>query len=231
MTRRFHQPLDLLPPAQRALWPELRRLRTLGWVLYGGTAVALRLGHRVSVDFDFFHDRALDRVALADACPFLVTATVLQDRPDTLTVLTSTTGTATADPVKVSFFGGLGFGRVGEPEMTDDGVLYVASADDLLAHKLKVLLQRVEAKDYLDVAALVGSGVHLEKALASAQLMFGPAFQPSESLKALVYFEGGDLDTLSARTRETLIAAVRSVRDLPRASLLAKELSPSSDRA
>lgn len=32
----------------------------LGFALYGGTAIALRLGHRTSVDFDFFNDRPLD---------------------------------------------------------------------------------------------------------------------------------------------------------------------------
>ncbi len=44
--------LDVLSAAQRALWPELAGLPR-GFVLYGGTALALRLGHRVSVDFDF----------------------------------------------------------------------------------------------------------------------------------------------------------------------------------
>ena len=44
-----------MPPSQRKLWPELRPGVELGFVLYGGTAVALHLGHRRSVDFDFFH--------------------------------------------------------------------------------------------------------------------------------------------------------------------------------
>ena len=39
--------LDILPAEQRALWDELAPLRQLGFVLYGGTAIALRLGHRV----------------------------------------------------------------------------------------------------------------------------------------------------------------------------------------
>ena len=50
----FKPRMDVLPPAQRALWPQLGPLADLGFVLYGGTAVALRLGHRSSVDFDFF---------------------------------------------------------------------------------------------------------------------------------------------------------------------------------
>jgi len=57
------------------------------------------------------------------------------------------------------------------------------------------------------VAALLAAGVPLDKGLASARTLFGPSFQPSECLKALVYFEGGDLDTLREETRAQLIAA------------------------
>jgi hypothetical protein len=45
--------LDVLPTAQRALWTSLRPVAQSGFVLYGGTAVALYEGHRVSIDFDF----------------------------------------------------------------------------------------------------------------------------------------------------------------------------------
>jgi len=53
MIHPLHLRLDILPPAQLALWPELRQIPA-HFVLYGGTAIALRLGHRQSVDFDFF---------------------------------------------------------------------------------------------------------------------------------------------------------------------------------
>lgn len=52
--------MDILPMAQRRLWPQLGNAPKLGFVLYGGTAIALRLGHRDSVDFDFFSERPLD---------------------------------------------------------------------------------------------------------------------------------------------------------------------------
>lgn len=58
MTHTFTPRLDVLPPAQQALWPRLRAAAGLGFVLYGGTAIALRLGHRASVDFDFFSAKA-----------------------------------------------------------------------------------------------------------------------------------------------------------------------------
>lgn len=225
----FAHRMDILPPAQVRLWPELQPAADLGFVLYGGTAIALRLGHRQSVDFDFFTEHPLDRVALSQAFPFLADSQVLQDQPNTYCVLAPYCDDERSH-VKVSFFGGIGFGRVGEPEWTDDENLLVASLDDLMATKVKVVLQRVEAKDYHDVAAMVTAGVSLPKGLSSARQLYGNAFQPSEALKALVYFEGGDLHTVSAHERQTLIDAVSAVRDLPNVEIAAATLADHGPR-
>lgn len=220
---RFTPDMDILPDAQKRLWPELACAPKLGFVLYGGTAIALRLGHRQSVDFDFFTDKPLDKAAIEAAFPFLLTATVLQDSTNTFEVLVPY-GASRTTHVKVSFFGLIDVGRVGEPEQTDDGVLQVASLDDLMAMKAKVLLQRVEVKDYRDMAAMIRAGVSLPKGLASASAMWPGRFQPSECLKALVYFEGGDLHNLTPEERETLIDAASSVDDLPAVDLVAHAL-------
>jgi Nucleotidyl transferase AbiEii toxin, Type IV TA system len=216
--------LKVLPQAQQLLWPHLQQAATLGFVLYGGTAIALRLGHRTSVDFDFFCAAPLDRGALFATMPFLKAARVLQDRPDTLTVLAAPDEGASAT-VKVSFFGSITFGRVGVPQWTSDHVAQVASPEDLLGTKLKVILQRVEAKDYIDTAAILESGMSLALGLGAARALFGSAFQPSECLKALVYFEGGDLEVLSQRVRDRLIASVKTVDNLPQVSLLDRRLT------
>ena len=47
----FSPKLDALAAPQRRVWKELK-VTPKQFVLYGGTA--LRLGHRVSEDFDFF---------------------------------------------------------------------------------------------------------------------------------------------------------------------------------
>lgn len=151
-------------------------------------------------------------------------ATVLQAQPNTLSVLVPW-GKSEVDNVKVSFFGAIRFGRVGEPEITEDGVLQVAALEDLLATKVKVLLQRIEAKDYRDIAALLNSGVDLATGLAAARELFGPAFQPSESLKAMVYFAGGDLNTLTGDEKATLVRAAGAVRDLPRVPIVSHRLT------
>jgi len=149
---------------------------------------------------------------------------ILQDQKNTLSVLATPLG----DPektVNVSLFGGIHFGRVGTPQLTNDGLVEVASLDDLMSTKLKVIMQRVLAKDYRAVAALLRAGVDLPRGLAAAEQMYGPAIQPSESLKALTYFQGGDLAELPQEDRETLVEAVQRVRELPQVTLISRDLS------
>lgn len=198
----FSPRLEALPPPQRALWPELARVPRR-YVLYGGTALAIRLAHRPSVDFDFFAHDHLDHRELETAVPFVRSAAVLDEGPDTRTILVTQGG----GDVKVSFFGGIAFGRVGDPEPTDDGVLLAASLLDLAGTKVKALLQRVEAKDYRDIAALLEHGVRLEDILGSARALFGMAFNPLIAQKTLCYFKGGDLESLGASVRNVLLAA------------------------
>ena len=114
--------------------------------------------------------------------------------------------------MKVSFFGGIEIGCVDPPEITEDGVLPVASLRDLLGTKLKVLLQRVESKDYRDIAAILRSGTSLDEGLAAAQALYAAQFPASEALKALVYFKGGDLDSLEVEITTFLAETVSNFR-------------------
>jgi Nucleotidyl transferase AbiEii toxin, Type IV TA system len=228
--RTFSPRLDILPPEQRRLWPDLAPTVDLDFVLYGGTAIALRLGHRPSVDFDFFSEASLDRAAIRAALPFVDRSMVVQDEPDAWTMLVPVEG-GDRDQVKVSFFGGITFGRVGEPDRTADGVMVAASLQDLLATKVKVVLQRAESKDYRDIARMLEAGASLADGLASAVAMYGPGFQPSESLRALVFFRDGDLASLADSEKITLVHAVKAVRLLPEARILSRHLgAPSRQR-
>ena len=55
----FQPNFKCLPAPQRRLWDELGTVPG-EFVLYGGTAIALYLGHRESVDFDFFGNQPFD---------------------------------------------------------------------------------------------------------------------------------------------------------------------------
>jgi len=220
----FAPHLEILPPGQRAAWPHLKTAKDLGFVLYGGTAIALRLGHRQSVDFDFFSNRPLDRGALFRAISPLGQAVLSQDVADTLSVIVEPLG---SEAVKLSFFGNLSLARVGTPQETDDGVSWVASLEDLLGLKLAVLTQRVESRDYRDVAAILRAGeVGLAEGLGNARAIYGAQFAPAEALKALTYFEGGDLQALSEADRRFLTAHAGEVAHIPTVTLRAPSLAP-----
>lgn len=115
----------------------------LSFVLYGGTAVALQLGHRVSIDFDFFRAEPLEKARIEASFQFVRNAHVIQEDENTLVIGVP----MPSGPVKVSFFGGLALDRINDPLRTTDRVLLVASLEDVLATKLKAILDRAEAKD------------------------------------------------------------------------------------
>lgn len=219
--KEFEPHFEVLPQPQREIWPLLAPAPELGLVLYDGTGVALRLGQRSSLDFDFFTERQLEPENFGQYFEFLSRSRVIQQQKNILTVLAP----AKSGEVKISFFGDIGIGRIGTPELTRDGVVKVASLLDLLSTKLKVILHRIEAKDYMDIAAILRSGQLLDDGLAGAAALYGPVFQPSEAMKALTYFEGGDLAILSSDDRECLIRAVVNARNKPAATILNRSLS------
>ena len=204
--REFSPRLDVLPEAQRLLWAELSCLPD-EFTLYGGTALALHLGHRKSVDFDFFGSKNIDVAELEGNVPFLAGAEVVQREKSTLTVVVDR-----GAPVKVSFFGVPKLLHLVPPVIAKDNGLKVASLLDLAGTKASVLQVRAEARDYIDMDALIRlGGVGLPFALAAAERLYGSSFNPEITLKALSYFDDGNLRDLPADMKFRLVDAVKCV--------------------
>ncbi len=202
--------LDVLPPAQLRLWSELSSVPE-DFVLYGGTALALHLGHRTSVDFDFFSRRSPDIDSLQAGIPFLAEARVLQREKNTLTAIVDR-----GEPVMVSFFGVPKLAILAPPHVVEANNMRVASMIDLAGTKASVVQVRAESKDYLDIDALMRLGnISLQTALSAAQKIYGPSFNPEITLKALSYFDDGNLCELPDELKHRLAAAAREV-DLDR---------------
>ena len=214
MPDRFEPRTEILPPAQKEIWPQLAPAADLSFVLYRGTAVALHLGHRVSIDFDFFRTAPLQKAKIETNFPFVRHAQTIQEAENTLVLSVP----MPSGPVKVSFFGGLGLGRINDPLRTRDSMLLVASLEDLLATKLKTILDRAEAKDYRDIAAMLSAGVSLEKALAAFTGNYRR--DPVLPLRALGFFKDGDLPSLPKADQDLLRAARDRVSDMPDVHLL-----------
>ena len=201
--REFSPNLDVLPDPQRRLWAELGATPE-PFTLYGGTALALRFGHRISVDFDFFSPQRFDPEALSKSIPYLVGSECVHMAPNTLTCRVDRGG-----PILVSFFGGLTFQQAAPREKARGASLYVASTLDCAGSKMSVIQKRAEVKDYLDIDVLLANGIDLSTALRAARTMYGEGYNPLISLKALSFF--GDVPELPTDVRERLLAAVKAV--------------------
>jgi len=209
----FEPKTEILPKAQQEIWPLLAPAPGLSFVLYGGTAVALHLGHRVSVDFDFFRTEPLDKKDIETSFTFMRDARTIQEDENTLVLIAP----MQSGPVKVSFFGGIAIGRVNEPLRTKDATLLVASLEDLLATKLKTIMDRAEAKDYRDISVMLSAGISLEKALGAFAKMYGK--DPGLPLRAMGFFKDGDLPSLPNSDQDILRKARDRVSGIPEVAI------------
>ena len=183
---------------QQKLWPLLYQIPE-NFILYGGTAVSLRLGHCKSIDFGFF----------TSEIDFIENSVKIQEKPNTLTVLVSLA--ASSDPVKISFFGDLNLGQINPPDLAANDI-FIASLEDLFGMKCATLSQRAEKKDYLDIHAIITrTNLELQDGLAAAQAIYGKQYNPVITLKSLVYFKEGDVAELSQVVKDDLVQAVRHV--------------------
>lgn len=208
--------IDVLPEAQRRIWDSKISRGFSDFVLYGGTALALRLGHRQSVDFDFFSSRTFAPLDLKEELG--LEGETVQAEPNTLTLFHHS--------VKISFFGGLTLGMVDAPDRLEE--CSVASIRDLAGCKLAALVNRVELKDYLDVVAILNAGFPLAELLASAIAIYRGAFPVAVCAKSLVYFDPPELASLREEHRATLENAVRSLGPVEPLSLALEQITPMS---
>lgn len=209
----FEPKTEILPKAQQEIWPLLAPAPRLSLVLYGGTAVALHLGHRISVDFDFFRTEPLNKKDIETSFTFMRDARTIQEDENTLVVIAP----MQSGPVKVSFFGAVAIGRINEPLRTKDGTLLVASLEDLLATKLKAIMDRAEAKDYRDISVMLSAGTSLGKALGAFAKMYGK--DPGLPLRAMGFFKDGDLPSLPKNDQDLLRTERDRVSEIPEVAI------------
>lgn len=204
--------LSILPEPQKLLWPRLSTIPN-NFILYGGTAIALQLGHRQSVDFDFFSSQPLNRQYLIQCAVFLENAKVIQPEINTLECFVPIENTF----VKFQFLAGIKkrLGRVDKIQTCDDNGLQVASLRDLLGTKLHTIQARAELKDYLDIYAILEHGLTLAEGLGCSQAIFGEQFDPATSLRALCSYHDGDLPELPKKIKDRLRRAAAQVNNIP----------------
>jgi Nucleotidyl transferase AbiEii toxin, Type IV TA system len=158
---------NVLPPVQREALAALGAPATrAGFHLAGGTAVAIHLGHRQSIDLDWFTPSALDEpLALADR--------LRSEAPD-LQTMSVAPGTlhAQIQGVRCSFLSyryPLLRPLVPWPTFSSE----LASLEDLAGMKLSAVAQRGARKDFLDIHAIGRHGLRLGKMIELYQEKYG----------------------------------------------------------
>ena len=177
-----HLHLESLTPKGKELFPKLASLGK-EFYLAGGTALALQLGHRQSVDFDFFTDtpiasgaiKAIEKIFVGSAItPIIATA-------DELTV--------SIDDVKLSLVH-YPF-PVLLPFVATSGI-NLLSAREIAVTKSYTIGRRGALKDYIDLYFCLHEKVTtLAEIIAAAQKKYTHAFVDRLFLEQIVYM--GDI--------------------------------------
>lgn len=156
-----------------------------GWDFYlaGGTALALRLGHRVSLDLDLFSPSfaAPDSLAaeLRGRLPDLEVGLV-----DRRTLYVSVGG------VQVSMLG-YDYPLLEAAQVVEPGVMPLAGVADIAAMKLAAIASRGSRKDFVDLWFVVGSGRPLESLLDLYVRKFATR-DVGHVVRSLTYFDDAD---------------------------------------
>ena len=204
--------LEILPLAQKKLWMLLADIPK-NFILYGGTAIALKLGHRISIDFDFFSTEPLNKDLLIEQFSLLSKFPLVHPEINTLDCIIE----FPEGSVKIQFLCGLEKRqrRIDPVLIASDNQLQLASLNDLFGTKLNTIQRRAECKDYIDIDAMINSGISLEQGLGYASAIYGSKFDPASSLRALCSYRDGDLPELDKKIQQRLCKVARKVEKIP----------------
>lgn len=170
---------DILDEERQCILPLLGMLKRT-FYLAGGTALALQLGHRDSIDFDFFTTEHIDTKKLFETLQEALKGHVcikVQEETDTLSIIID-------EHIKLSFF------TYTYPLLKDpisDKYLRIATMEDIGCMKLSAITGRASNKDYIDLYYILHI-VPLHSLLNFAREKFS-SLDTNLILKSLVYFD------------------------------------------
>ncbi|PKO23594.1 MAG: hypothetical protein CVU38_03130 [Chloroflexi bacterium HGW-Chloroflexi-1] len=154
--------------------------------LAGGTAAALHLGHRVSIDLDFFGPVSFDTRQLATQLADLGQFRLDRLAPDTLL--------GELNDVKISFFR-YSYSLISEPASVLG--VKIASLRDIAAMKLDAIATRGTRRDFIDLYFIARSGLTLPEALQCyQQKVIGLNLNVVHVVNSLAYFADAETDPL-----------------------------------
>ncbi len=173
----MHQ--EVLTPDGIKIWSLLNKFD--GFYLAGGTGLALQIGHRISVDFDFFSDKEIDTNLLAKTKRVFEGLSVSSsiNNPNELTVF--------VDNVKVSFIK-YPFPVIEKFHVLDG--INVMSVKEIGATKAYTIGRRGTYKDYVDLYYIISENhASLKEIIDCADIKFGSEFNSRLFLEQLIFLD------------------------------------------
>lgn len=177
---------EILAPATAQCLEKLGRQKFIQeFYLIGGTAVALHLGHRQSVDLDFVSPAPINTIQLRQLLSQCGKFDFDSESENTLYGM--------LDDVKLSLMT-YGYPLLESPLQFIKGIS-VAAIKDLAAMKLDVIAARGKKRDFVDVYAISQSGITLPEMWQWFQQKYKQLnTNPMHILKSLTYFEDAESD-------------------------------------
>lgn len=174
-----------LTSSARKLFIGLGREPWIGaFYLAGGSAAALHLGHRISVDLDFFSEQAYEVEPLVQRLQALGRLMVQQQSSGTMV--------GRLNEVRISFFA-YPYPLLEAPIVVD-GVRVVRLLD-LALMKIVAIGQRGRMRDFVDLYFICRAGWSLDELLRRIPQKYTTVSYPSyHLLRALVYFDDAEGD-------------------------------------
>ena len=174
----FHP--KVLNRSQQEIAKHLKLPEEGGFYLAGGTALALQIGHRTSIDFDFYTQRHFDSSQLATNLNKILPSLEIDfQEEDTLRLKVG--------KVELSFFY-YTYPLIGKLRSYQD--IKLASIEDIGAMKIAAIVQRGSKRDFIDIFYL------LKKFKLDELIMFNIKKYPGQQklilLKALIYFKDAE---------------------------------------
>lgn len=175
----------LTEPQKRILPPLAEALVGTDYYLAGGTALTLRIGHRPSVDFDWFTPQLGDPEGLLRRLnAFHIAFTVLSVSVETVYL--------SIEAVQVSFIG-YAYPLLQSTVLWPQIGLQLAGTDDIACMKLSAVASRGARKDFIDLHCLITRFRSLEEYLG----LYRKKYQQRDLghvIRSLVYFADAEVE-------------------------------------
>jgi len=170
---------EILDRERREMLPILKNFKQ-DFYLAGGTSLALQIGHRKSIDFDFFTSKSIDTSELFEKSLEIFTPNEvlkIQEEKNTLSLFVNKN-------IKISFF------KYKYPlvkKLKEEKSFQLASILDIAAMKLAAIISRSTQKDFVDLYFILQNH-SLEEVLLVAKEKFKD-INDILFLKAMTFFD------------------------------------------